>query len=188
MTPFTSKFDLHLRKELVKSYTWSIALYGAETWTVREVYQKCLGSFAIWCYRRMEKISWTDHVKNEVLHRMNWEKNNLHTIKRRKANWVGQCLRRNCLLKYAVEGEIEGKIEVTGKHRRTRKQLLDDLKETRRYRKLKQEAPGRTVWRVRFLRGCELVRRSGDDCGWINRFDDVECIQPSMIMLNGGCL
>ena len=37
----------------------------------------------------MEKISWTDRVKNEVLQRVNGEKNFLLTIKRRKAKWIG---------------------------------------------------------------------------------------------------
>jgi hypothetical protein len=33
---FTSKLDLNLRKKPVKCYTWSIALYGAETWTLQK--------------------------------------------------------------------------------------------------------------------------------------------------------
>jgi hypothetical protein len=40
-------------------------VYGAETWMLRAVDQKHLGSFEVWCWRRMEKISWTDHVRNE---------------------------------------------------------------------------------------------------------------------------
>jgi hypothetical protein len=44
-------------------------------------------------------------------------------------------LRRNCLLKHA----IEGKVEETERGGRRRKQLLDVLKETRRYWKLKEE-------------------------------------------------
>jgi hypothetical protein len=79
----------------------------------------------------MEKISWTDRVRNEeVLHRVKEERNILHTIKRRKANWIGHILRRNCLLKHVIEGKLEGKTETQG---RRRKQLLDDLKEKRRY-------------------------------------------------------
>jgi len=34
-TPFTSKLDLNLRKKLIKCYIWSMALYGAETWTLQ---------------------------------------------------------------------------------------------------------------------------------------------------------
>jgi hypothetical protein len=62
---FTSKLVLILRKKLVKCYIWSVALYGAETWTLRAVAQKHLESFEMWCWRRMEKISWTEHVRNE---------------------------------------------------------------------------------------------------------------------------
>jgi hypothetical protein len=77
----------------------------------------------------MGKISWTDRVRNEVLHRVQEERNIPHTIKRRKANWTGNILRRNCIVKHA----IEGRIEVTGRRGRRRKQLLDDVKEKRGY-------------------------------------------------------
>ena len=62
---FTSTLDLELRKKLHLCYIWSIALYGAATWTLRAVDQKHLESVQMWCWRRMEKISWTDHVRNE---------------------------------------------------------------------------------------------------------------------------
>jgi hypothetical protein len=59
-------------------------------------------------------------------------------MKRRKADWIGHILRRNCLLMHNTEGKIKGSIEVTGRRGRSRKQLLDDFKETRGYRKLKR--------------------------------------------------
>ena len=62
---FTSTFNLNLRKKLVKWYIWSMALYGAETWTLRAAGQKYLESSEMWCWRRMEKMSWTNHVRNE---------------------------------------------------------------------------------------------------------------------------
>jgi hypothetical protein len=62
---FTNTFDLELRKKLVKCYIWCIALYGAETWTLQAVDQKYLESFEMWCWRRMDKISRTDYVRNE---------------------------------------------------------------------------------------------------------------------------
>jgi hypothetical protein len=71
----------------VKCYVWSIALYGVETWTLRAVDQKNLESFKMWCWRSMEKISWTDHVRNEdVLLRVKEQRNILHEIRKRKAN------------------------------------------------------------------------------------------------------
>jgi hypothetical protein len=59
-TLFTSKLDLELRKKLVVCYIWSIALYGAETWTLRKLDQKYLESFEMWCWRRMEKQYYTE--------------------------------------------------------------------------------------------------------------------------------
>ena len=74
-TLFTSTLDLNLRKKLVKCYIWNMVLYGAETWTLRTADQKYLESFEMWCWRKMEKISWTDHVRNEeVLFRVNEQK------------------------------------------------------------------------------------------------------------------
>jgi len=75
-----------LRKKQVKGYMWSIVLYGAETWTIRAVDQKHLGSFEMWCWRRIEKISWTDHVRNEVLLTVKEQRDILHEISKRKVN------------------------------------------------------------------------------------------------------
>ena len=67
----------------------------------------------------METISWTDHVGNEeVLLIVNEQRNILHEISKRKANWIGHILRRNCLLQRVIEGKIKGGIEV---NRKTRK-------------------------------------------------------------------
>jgi hypothetical protein len=49
-------------------------------------------------------------------------------MKRRKANWIGHVLCRNCLLRHIFEGKIEGRIQVTGRQGRKYKQLLDALK------------------------------------------------------------
>ena len=86
---FTSTLDLEFRKKLVKGYIWTIALYGAETWTLRAVDQKRLESFEMWCWRRMEKINWTEHVRNEeVLLRVKEQKHILHEISKWKANLI----------------------------------------------------------------------------------------------------
>jgi len=102
---FTSTLDLELRKKLMKCYIWSIVLYGAETWTLRAVDRKHLESSEMWCWRRMEKISWTDHVRNEeVLLRVKEQRNILHEISKRKANWIGHILHRNFLLQRVIKG------------------------------------------------------------------------------------
>jgi len=159
-TVFTSTLDLELRKKPVKCYVFSIALYGAETWTLRATDQKHLKSFEMWCWRRMEKIIRTDHVRNkDVLLRVKEQSNILHEIRKRKANWIGHILRRNCLLQRVTEGKIHGGIEVTERQGRRRRKLLDDLKERRGYSHLKEEALDRTMWRARFGRGCGPVVR-----------------------------
>jgi hypothetical protein len=54
----------------------------------------------------MKKISWTDHVRNEeVLLRDKEQRNILHEVSNRKANWIGHILRRNCLLQQVSEGK-----------------------------------------------------------------------------------
>jgi hypothetical protein len=108
----------------------------------------------------MEKISWTDHVRNEeVLLRVKEQRNILHEISKRKANRIGHNLRRNCLLQRIIEGKIKGGIEVTERRRRRRWKLLDDLKERRGYSHLKEEALDRTKWRAGFGRGFGPVLR-----------------------------
>jgi len=112
----------------------------------------------------MEKISWTDHVRNkEVLLRVNEQRNILHEIRNRKANWVGHILRRNCLLKHVIEGKIEREMEVARRRGRRRKTLLDNLKDRRGYSHLKAEALDRTMWRHRFGGGFGPVVRQNTE-------------------------
>jgi hypothetical protein len=76
--------------------------YQVSNWTFRKVNQKYLGSFEMWCWRRLEKISWSDRVTNKVVRTVKEGRYILLTIKRRKANWIDRILRRNCLLKYVL--------------------------------------------------------------------------------------
>jgi hypothetical protein len=93
----------------------SVTCYDC-TWTLRAVDQKHLECFEMWCLRKMEKISWTDQSRNEdVLLRVKEQRNILHEIRKRKANWIGHILRKNCLLQRVIEGKRQGggEIEVT---------------------------------------------------------------------------
>jgi hypothetical protein len=112
---------------------------------------------------------------------MNWCKESrrtelsvLNTIKRRKANWIGHILRRNCLLEHVIWGKIRGRIEVMRRRGRRVKQLLYDLKEMRGYYKLEKEALARTLWRIRYWRDYGTVGRhtkewtTDDHNAWIN--------------------
>ena len=92
-----------------------------------------------------------------MLLRVNEQSNTLHEITKRKANWIGHILHRNCLVKQITEGKIKGQIEVTRRQGRRRKKLLDDLKDRRGYCQLKEEALDRTMWTHRFGRSFGLV-------------------------------
>jgi hypothetical protein len=110
----------------------------------------------------MKKINWTDDVRNEdVLLRVKEQRNILHEMCKRKANWIGHILRRNCLLQRVTEGKIQGGggIELTGIQGRRCRKLLDDLKERRGYSHFKEKALDRTMWRARFGRGFGPVVR-----------------------------
>jgi hypothetical protein len=86
---FTIKMGLELRKKLVKCYIWNIAFYGAETLKLRAVDKKHMESYEMWCWRWMEKIIWTECVRNEeVLFRVKEQRNILREISKRKGNWM----------------------------------------------------------------------------------------------------
>jgi len=58
----------------------------------------------------MEKISWTDQMRNEeLLLRVKEQRNILHEIRKRKTNWIGYILHRNCLLQWVIERKIKGR-------------------------------------------------------------------------------
>ena len=88
----------------------------------------------------MEKIKWSEKVTNEqVLDHIGEKRTLLNNILRRKANWIGHVLRRNCLLHDAIKGQMT-EVKKVG---RRRTQLLDDLKNRRRYWELKEKVEDR---------------------------------------------
>jgi hypothetical protein len=151
----------------VTYYYSSATRFGTLVAIIRVSYiilQKYRESFEILCWRKTERISWTDRVRNEeVLQRVKEGRNILHTVNRRKADWIGAILRRNCLLKHVIEGKLEARIKVTERRARRRKQLLENPKETRGYWKLKKEVLDRNLSGTRFGSGYGPV-----DCRMMN--------------------
>jgi hypothetical protein len=99
--------------------------------------------------------------KNKMFNTVHVERNILHTVNRRKANWIGHILRRNCLMKEVIGGKIEGRIVVMETRGRRREQLLDAAKEMSGCWKLKEETLDRTVWRNGVGKGWgPIVRRT----------------------------
>ena len=87
---FCRPLEKELRKRLVKCFVWIVALYGAETLTLRRNEQKGLEAFEMWIWRRMERVKWTDKIKNAaVLGRVGEGRIMLELMKKRKRNWLG---------------------------------------------------------------------------------------------------
>jgi hypothetical protein len=98
------------------------------------------------------------------------QRNIVHEISKRKANWIGHIWHWNCLLQQVIEGKIKGGIGMAGRRGRCRK-LLDDLKQRRGYSHLEEEPLDRTVWRARFGRGFGPVMRQ--TAKWMNEWPQV---------------
>ena len=104
---------------------------------MRKVNETRLKGFEMWAWRKLEKISWTDHVENvEVLRRVGERRLLKRTITKRKKNLIGHVLCREGLLKEVMEGRLMGK---RGRGRR-RIGMLDSLQEDGTYVTMKRKA------------------------------------------------
>jgi hypothetical protein len=88
----------YVRRKLVKCYIWSIALYSAETWIFKKTEQTQLGCYKVWCWKRMKKISWANHVENEeALYRVREKSNIIQSYRQlnkgRLTKMVTACIR-----------------------------------------------------------------------------------------------
>jgi hypothetical protein len=95
-------------------------------------------------------------MKYYLLLEVKEQRNILHKICKQYANWIDHILRRNCLLRQVIEGNIQGGIEVIGRRERRCRKLLNDLKERSGYSYLNEETLDRTIWRARFGIGLDL--------------------------------
>ena len=60
-----SNFSLEMKKKLINSCIWSVALYGSQMWTLGKNEDRAINAFETWCWRRMLKIKWTDRIMND---------------------------------------------------------------------------------------------------------------------------
>jgi len=102
--------SLHLRKCMVKVFVLSVVLYGSETWTLQKEDIQRLEAFEVWIWRRMMKVSWTEHKTNEeILQMVDTEREMMDTLRSRQKRWLGHILRHDSLLTITLEGRIQGK-------------------------------------------------------------------------------
>ncbi len=146
----TKNMKKDIRKRMVKTLIWPVALYGCETWSLGKKEVDRLQAFEMWIWRRMEKISWKDKKTNvEVLDLVCEERNLVDTILKRKKNWIGHIVRGEGLLKTVMEGRMEGK---RGRGR-PRIGMIDELKEGS-YVIMKRKTEDREKWRSWMPRTC----------------------------------
>ena len=119
------KLSLESRKRMVKTFVWSVLLYGCETWTVSRSMEKRLEAAEMWIWRRVLNVPWTDRVRNErILERMGTERELLVTIRKRQLQFLGHVLRMEGLENLCLTGRIEG-VRARG---RQREKFMDGLK------------------------------------------------------------
>jgi hypothetical protein len=146
----SKSIKLNIKKRLVRTYVWSVALYGCETWTLNKAEEHSLEAFEMWCWRKMERISYVERKTNEdVLRLVNEPRTMLSSIKRRRWKMMGHSLRHGEELHTTIiEGMIEGKRGVGRPRTSYLSQLLADAG-VARFSDLKRMANDRMDWRRR---------------------------------------
>ena len=106
----STKISILTRLRLIKCYVWSTLSYGAETWTISKTLAGRINAFEMWTYRKMLKLSYTNHKTNEeVLDMLHTEEQLLSNIVKRKCQYFGHLIRQNELQRQLLEGKINGK-------------------------------------------------------------------------------
>jgi len=140
------KIRLNTRKRVLNCYVMSTFLYSAETWTLSKESENRIEAFEMWCYRRMMRISYKDHISNEKVLEMVKEKRNLlKQIKKHKIQYFGHIIRAEGFQKQLLEGKINGR----RKRGRPRKSWTGDILQWTgsSYVELVQRAKSRRGWR-----------------------------------------
>ena len=125
---FRKDININLKKKMLDCYVKSVMSYGCESWTYSKTIQNRIDAFQLWCYRRMLKIRYTDHVTNRrVKEIIRVERNWSEDLARRKLRYAGHIMRGSSggLVQLVLEGYIEGK-KGRGRPRRV---WGDDIKE-----------------------------------------------------------
>jgi hypothetical protein len=147
----TRRISRTIRKKMVKTLIWPVALYGCETWTLRKEEICRMKAFEMWIWRRLERVSYKDRKTNEeVLQQVGEGRNLVRTAINRKKNWIGHVMRHDCLMRDVMEGRFQGK---KGRGR-PRIGMIDELKEGS-YVKMKRRAENREEWLNWVPRTCQ---------------------------------
>ena len=104
-----SHISIATRKRAVKTFVWSVLLYGMEAWTINGRMVQRLEAMEMWCWRRVWKIPWTARItNNQVLERMGTTRELMTHIRRRQMKFLGHVMRREKIESVVMTGRIDG--------------------------------------------------------------------------------
>ncbi|KAG1676596.1 putative uncharacterized transposon-derived protein F52C9.6 [Nymphon striatum] len=140
--------NIKVKKKILHTYIFSIVSYGAESWTFSKEIIRRIRTFEGWCYRRVLKISWKDHVTNEMVEEKMGCKRELVTgIGQRKMRFAGHVLRGSSgeLANLVLDGTIDGKRD-RGRQRKTRSDDVKNWSRTGNLGNAKRKAEDKSLW------------------------------------------
>ena len=142
-----SHLSMKTRQRAVKTFMWSVLLYGSEAWRLNKRMEERLEAFEMWCWRRLLKISWTERISNEeVLRRMNVERELIVKIRTSQMRFIGHVMRRGKIEDLSLTGRIPG----SRARGRQREKYLDGIVRTigggRRAASILQMTRDRGMW------------------------------------------
>ena len=119
--------DNEMKLRVVRACVFPTATYGCEAWTLSKNMTKRINAFEMKCYRKILRVSWTEHRTNEsITNELKVTPGSLlRTIKIQKLKYFGHVKRHNSLEKLILEGKIEGK----RRQGRPRRRWEDDINE-----------------------------------------------------------
>ena len=110
---------MEIRKKFVKTFVWSVLLYGSETWTLGKIERDRLEAAEMWMWRRLTRTSWVEKKSNaKVLEEINEKRMLVKELEKRRIKFIGHILRHNELLINIFEGKMLGK-RTRGRPRRS---------------------------------------------------------------------
>ncbi|KAI5715577.1 hypothetical protein M8J77_018806 [Diaphorina citri] len=144
----SNNINIHLRKQLIKTLVWSIALYGSETWVIGMAERKKIEAFEMWCWRKMNKIKWTERMSNErVLQMVGERRQIMNMLEERRHRWIGHLYRHNDFMVAIIEGKRQG----SQGRGRPRERYIDQIVKysgSETYADMKRKTSDRVEWRA----------------------------------------
>ena len=160
MKPVLTNRNIRLATKIrvLKTYVWSVLLYGCECWTINTEIEKKLEAAEMWFIRRVMRISWTEKKSNEsVLKEANLERSLIKTLRQRQLQFLGHICRHKGYEHLAITGKIDGKRD-RGRQRITfMKSLNSWVSKCDSNNDLLKMTDNRSEWRVMIANVCSRL-------------------------------